>query len=287
MSSAAALLVLDDQGHLVVCNHTAMSLLGLSQGDLGESVQGLEVFSHPMQLGAHIEEAITRRRPVWVRDIELIRGAAERIVLDVELVPLVDEVGTAFGVTLVFNDVTQHRQLQDELLYASRQLETAYAELQSTNEELATTNKELQSMNDELHSSHQALRERQDDVDRLNRFMTSVLGSMSSGVVVVDSRLTVLAWNARAEELWGIRTDEALGAHLMNLDFGLPVDQLRQPIRSQLRGIDPDPRTLVLDAVDRRGRAVQVRVTLTTLHDQGSATPAAVIAMEATASGEA
>jgi two-component system, chemotaxis family, CheB/CheR fusion protein len=287
MSSAAALLVLDEQGHLVVCNHTAMSLLGLSQGDLGESVQGLEVFSHPLELGAHIEEAITRCRPVWVRDVELIRGAAERIVLDVELVPLVDEVGTALGVTLVFNDVTQHRQLQDELLYASRQLETAYAELQSTNEELATTNKELQSMNDELHSSHQALRERQDDVDRLNRFMTSVLGSMSSGVVVVDSRLTVLAWNARAEDLWGIRTDEALGAHLMNLDFGLPVDQLRQPIRSQLRGTDPDPRTLVLDAVDRHGRAVQVRITLTKLHDQGSATPAAVIAMEATASGEA
>lgn len=135
-------------------------------------------------------------------------------------------------------------------------------------------------MNDELHYSNQALRERQEEVDRLNQFMTSVLSSMSSGIVVVDSDMTVLAWNSVAEDLWGIRTDEALGAHLMNLDIGLPVEQLRQPIRAQFSTNNSAPHTLVLDAVNRRGRGVQVRVTLTSLHDHGFPTPAAVIAME-------
>lgn len=141
-------------------------------------------------------------------------------------------------------------------------------------------------MNDELHYSNRALQERQDEVDRLNQFMTSVLGSMSAGVIVVDSDLTVLAWNSMAEDLWGVRTDEAIGAPLMNLDIGLPVEQLRQPIRSQLSAANSEPQTLHLDAVNRRGRAVQVRVTLTSLHDHGSPTPAAVVAMEAHADGD-
>ena len=66
-------------------------------------------------------------------------------------------------------------------------------------------NEELQSMNDELHYSNEALRERQEEVDRLNRFMTSVLGSMDAGVAVVDADMQVLAWNTRAEDLWGVR----------------------------------------------------------------------------------
>jgi two-component system CheB/CheR fusion protein len=135
-------------------------------------------------------------------------------------------------------------------------------------------------MNDELHYSNQALRERQDEVDRLNQFMTSVLGSLSAGVVVVDSDMTVLAWNSMAEDLWGIRTDEALGAHLMNLDIGLPVEQLRQPIRTQLSDGATGPHTVTLDAVNRRGRTLQVRITLTSLHDHGFPSSAAVIVME-------
>jgi two-component system, chemotaxis family, CheB/CheR fusion protein len=314
MSSAAAQVVLDDEHRLVMCNNRAMNVFGLSLRDVGLPIQDLEVSYRPLELRGHIEEAVRNRRPVWVRDVELVRGAAERFVLDVQFVPLSDETGTPLGLTIIFNDVTQHHKLQDELLFTNRQLETAYEELQSTNEELETTNEELQStveelettneelqstneeletmneelqsMNDELHYSNQALRERQDDVDRLNQFMNSVLSSMRSGIVVVDSEMTVLAWNSMAEDLWGIRTDEALGAHLMNLDFGLPVEQLRQPIRSQLNESGSEPNTLLLDAVNRRGRSVQVRITITSLHDHGFPSPSAVIAMEPRPEGE-
>jgi two-component system CheB/CheR fusion protein len=100
-------------------------------------------------------------------------------------------------------------------------------------------------------------------------------------VAVVDADMQILAWNSRAEDLWGVRTDEAVGEHLMNLDIGLPVEQLRQPIRAQLADPDSEPAELVLDAVNRRGRALQVRVTLTHLQDHGGTTPAAMVAMDA------
>jgi len=314
MSSAAAQVVLDSEHRLVMCNHRAMNLFGLTLRDIGQSIQDLEVSYRPLELRGYIEEATRDRRPVWVRDTELVRGAGERLVLDIQFVPLSDETGNLLGLTVIFNDVTQHHQLQDELLHANRQLETAYEELQSTNEELETTNEELQStveelettneelqstneeletmneelqsMNDELHYSNQALRDRQEEVDRLNQFMTSVLSSVSSGIIVVDSEMNVLAWNSMAEDLWGIRASEALGAHLMNLDFGLPVEQLRQPIRNQLGDSGSEPQSLLVDAVTRRGRGVQVRVTLTSLHEHGFPSPSAVIAMELPPEGE-
>jgi two-component system, chemotaxis family, CheB/CheR fusion protein len=141
-------------------------------------------------------------------------------------------------------------------------------------------NEELQSMNDELQFSNESLRDRQEELDRLNDFMSSVLGSMNSGVAVVDADMRILAWNSRAEDLWGVRADEAIGRHLLNLDIGLPLESLRPTIRAQLSEEPPEPATSTLDAVNRRGRALQVRVTITHLIDQRTTSPAAMLVMD-------
>lgn len=141
-------------------------------------------------------------------------------------------------------------------------------------------NEELQSMNDELQGSNRSLRDHQEEVDRLNRFMSSVLGSMNSGVTVVDSDMRVLAWNARAEDLWGLRSEEVVGEHLMNLDIGLPVEQLRQGVRTQLTDRAAPPATVDLDAVNRRGRPVSLRVTMTHIPADGGSPVAAMLVMD-------
>jgi two-component system CheB/CheR fusion protein len=308
MSSASAQVVLDTEGRVAFCNNRAAHLFGLSPRDVGRPIQDLELSYRPLELRTHLDEALSQRRPVWVRDVTWVRGNSETLSLDIQFVPLADETGTSLGVTVMFSDTTHYRQLQKELQYTNRQLETAYEELQSTNEELETTNEELQStveelettneelqstneeletmneelqsMNDELQLSNEALRDRQDEVDRLNQFMTSVLGSINSGMAVVDSDMRVLAWNAKAEDLWGVRADEALGKHLLNLDIGLPLDLIRQPLRTQLDGAEVSPEMVVLDAVNRRGRPLQVRVTMTHIADSGEALASALLAME-------
>ncbi|WP_182526491.1 CheR family methyltransferase [Nocardioides dongkuii] len=312
MSSAAAQVVLDHEGRLALANNRAMHLFGLSLRDLGRLVQDLELSYRPVELRGHLDDAVAARRTTWVREVEMLRGGDDAVVLDVQLVPLFNEAGRALGSTVLFHDVTQTRQLQIELLQANHQLEAAYEELQSTNEELETTNEELQStveelettneelqstneeletmneelqsMNDELHLINETLRERQGEIDRLNVFMMSVLGSMTSGVVVVDADLRILAWNSRSEELWGVRTDEALGQHLMTLDIGLPLEQLREPIRSQLAA-RRDPAPVLVDAVDRRGRPLRVRTTVTHITDDGHDGPAAMVVMEVLGEG--
>jgi two-component system, chemotaxis family, CheB/CheR fusion protein len=314
MSGSTAQIVLDVAGRVVLTNHRAMHLFGLTRRDVGRPIQDLEVSYRPLELRSHLDEATAQRRAVWVRGVELVRGAADPLRLDVQVVPLTDETGTDLGTTVLFNDVTQYQALQDDLVRATRQLETASEELQSSNEELETTNEELQStveelettneelqstneeletmneelqsMNDELQGSNSALRDHQEEVDRLNRFMGSVLGSMSSGVAVVDAELRVMAWNARAEDLWGLRNEEVVGEHLMNLDIGLPVERLRQVLRSQLTDAAAEPESVELEAVNRRGRRIDLRVTVTHVPRDGASPAAAMLVMDDSAGPE-
>lgn len=124
-------------------------------------------------------------------------------------------------------------------------------------------NEELQSMNDELQVTNEALRERTAEITSLNTFMESILSSLGAAVVVVNRDLIVDVWSGQAEDLWGLRESEAVGRHLLNLDSGLPGDQLKNPIRAVLAG---SPREeLTVEAINRRGRSIGLRITATPL----------------------
>jgi two-component system, chemotaxis family, CheB/CheR fusion protein len=299
-----AQVIIDAEGRLALSNHRADEMFQLNRSEVGRPFHDLELSYRPAELRSALQQATKERRALWVREVEWNRPNSKQW-LDVHLVPLHDADGSAVGTSIYFNDVTEFRQLQRELEYAHRQLETAYEELQSTNEELETTNEELQStveelettneelqstneeletmneelqsMNDELHSSNNELRERTAQIGQLNDFMRSILGSLESGVVVVDSDLKVQVWNQRMEELWGVRNDEAVGQFLLNLDIGLPVEELRPTLRQVLAEKAADQPIQLVRAVNRRGRSVDVEVTISPLRAAGGTEPAGAI----------
>jgi two-component system CheB/CheR fusion protein len=159
------------------------------------------------------------------------------------------------------------------------ELETTNEELQSTNEELETMNEELQSTNDELQNINDQLRESTSKLDDANVFLEAVLTSLRAGVAVLNRDLQIQAWNRRAEDLWGLRREEALGEHFLNLDIGLPTEKLRPLIRKALsdgRG----PIDIELDAVNRRGRSIKLRIECSPLAGMDGAISGAVLVME-------
>jgi two-component system CheB/CheR fusion protein len=292
LTSPVAQMVVDSQEKLALVNHRAGTLLALSERDIGRPFQDLEVSYRPAELRSHLAAVRDSRASVWLRDVEWHRSANERLVVDIQLVPLIDARSRLLGTAIMFNDVSRFRQLQDELETANRQLETAYEELQSTNEELETTNEELQStveelettneelqstneeletmneelqsMNDELQATNEELRERTTEISSLNHFMESILGSLGAAVIVVNRDMIVQVWNRQAEDLWGLREDETVGEHFLNLDSGLPTEQLKALVREVIfEGSAGGDR--LLDAVNRRGRSVQLRVSATPL----------------------
>ena len=87
--------------------------------------------------------------------------------------------------------------------------------------------------------------------------------------MVVDRQQRVQIWNDRAEDLWGVRQDEAVDHHLLSLDIGLPVEQLAGPLRSVLGG-GSEREKAMLEAVNRRGRTIQCATTILPLLTAGA-----------------
>src|SRR3712207_6236737 len=113
-------------------------------------------------------------------------------------------------------------------------------------------NEELQSANEELETINDELRQRTLELNENHTFTEAILGSLGVGVVVVDAGQRVRVWNRHAEDLWGVRADEAVDQHVLGLDIGPPLDELRQPVRDVLTGArNADPLTPA--APDRRG----------------------------------
>jgi two-component system CheB/CheR fusion protein len=274
---------------------------------LGAPLQDLELSYRPAELRQSLDEAHQERRELTLRNIPWGQGRQARY-LDVTLTPLFDG-ETVLGTRVTFADVTGLKTLQDELSQSKHELETAYEELQSTNEELETTNEELQStveelettneelqstneeletMNEELQSTNEELqtmndelRNRSGELNASNAFLESVFSSLGTGVAVLDRDLRIDVWNDSATELWGVRPDEARRAHFFNLDFGLPVTELHQPIRDVIHG-SGEPQDLRVAATNRKGRAFQCRVRILPLRVADSAVGGAILLMEET-----
>ncbi|MBE9199205.1 MULTISPECIES: CheR family methyltransferase [unclassified Nodularia (in: cyanobacteria)] len=291
-SATIAQVVVDINGTLVLMNSQARTVFGLSLKDLSRPFQDLELSYRPLELRSLIERAYAERRTITLTNVERYLSNAEMQYLDVRIIPLEDVDNSLLGVSIVFHDVTRFIQLQEALQRSRQDLETTNEELQSTNEELETTNEELQSTNEELETTNEELQstneeletmneelqstneelqtinnelsERTTELNRTNVFLVCILKSLQTGIVVIDNSFNILVWNYMVEDLWGLRTDEVLGKSLFSLDVGLPLEQLRSPIRDSLSG-KQQFQEMILDATNRRGRQIKCYLAITPL----------------------
>ena len=305
--SPLAQLVLTPDGLVGLTNRQLEKLFGVTARDIGRPFRDLDLSYRPAELRSLIDQAQAERRTLRVTDVEHGRGG-ELMHLEVQISPLTSADGSLLGVNVIFHDVTVARRLQNDVESANQQLEAAYEELQSTNEELETTNEELQStveelettteelqstneeletMNEELQSTNEELQSINDQLristvqlDEANAFLETVLASLQAGVAVVDQDLRVRIWNRGAEDLWGLRAGEVTGQHFLNLDIGMPFEKLSPLLRGAL-GPRRESSEAKVDAVNRRGRPIVVRVACTPLGMRdGVAGMGAIVAME-------
>jgi two-component system CheB/CheR fusion protein len=299
-----AQLLVDYRGIIIQVNGQMRSVFGIGTRDLGRPLQDLELSYRPFELRSSIERAYAERCPVGQSERAWTGPAGQTMYFDLLVVPVPDNDGALLGCSIILTDVTRAHRLQAEVERTQQELQTSLEELQSTNEELETTNEELQStveelettneelqstneeletMNDELQSTNQELqtinqdaRERGEELLELNLFLESILASVRGGVVMLDRDFQIHKWNRRAEDMWGLRAEEVNRKNFLNLDIGLPVEKLRGAIRACLSRTEPY-QELMVDAINRRGKPMEVKVTCTQLPDPHGGEPRGVI----------
>ena len=302
-----AQLLLDNAGRIVQVNGQLRTVFGVTARDVGRPLQDLELSYRPFELRSCIERAYAERRPVMQTEGRWVGPGGHPMFFDLLVVPVPDPNGTYLGCSVMFTDVTRARTLHEEVQRTRQELETALEELQSTNEELETTNEELQStveelettneelqstneeletMNEELQSTNEELqtindevRERSTEVMKLNSFLESILTSLRAAVVMLDRDLQIHKWNHRAEDMWGVRAEEVLRRNFLNLDIGLPVDKLKAPVKACLSR-EAEFLELTMDATNRRGKPITVKVTCTQVTAGGGEPTGVILVME-------
>ncbi|MCV7280757.1 PAS domain S-box protein [Mycolicibacterium flavescens] len=302
-----AQIVVTGDDTVAMINQQAELTFGLSGRDIGRLLRDLEVSYRPVELRAHVEQAKVERRSARVQDVQWQRAGADPVWFEIHVNPLVDTDNGLLGVSIVFFDVTATRTLLEKVVHTNSQLEAAYEELQSTNEELETTNEELQSTveelettneelqstneeletmneelqstNDELHTINDALRDRSVELGEVRGFLDSLVNSVQFGMIVVDREMRVVLWNRGCVELWGLRAEETLGSVITGLDIGLPTDDLKPLIGQAF--VDPEVTSdTAVDAVNRRGRAIRLRLTCTGFRSSEGTVDGALLLME-------
>jgi two-component system CheB/CheR fusion protein len=283
-TASSAQVVIDNHGTLIMINEQARNLFNLTFKDLNRPFQDLELSYRPVELRSLIEQVYSERHPITLTNVERYQTNSEVQHLDLRVIPLQHNDQTILGVTISFNDITRQIKLQTALQRSRQELETTNEELQSTNEELETTNEELQSTNEELETTNEELQstnqemetmneelqsaneelqtinhelsDRTCELDQTNIFLTSILGSLQMGMVVLDSSFNILIWNQTVEDMWGLRTDEVMNKSWFSLDIGLPVEQLRNPIRD-IMSCKKKFQEIIINATNRRGKKIQ------------------------------
>jgi two-component system CheB/CheR fusion protein len=291
-----AQLLVSRDGVVAFANASARALFGLDDRAIGRPLTESAVGREPVDLRGPVEDAFSHRRQMTVDDVTFTPADGEPRRLAVNVMPLVTGDDAPVGVLVSFEDGTRYATMQEELDRSRRDLEAAYEELestidelettneelqsaneelqttneelQSTNEELETMNEELQSTNEELEAINDELRERTTELNQVNEFLEVILTSLGVGVAVVDHSGLVKVWNRGAEELWGVRQDEAVEQHFLALDIGLDPTRLATQLRSVMA--DGEAHRLKLEAVNRRGRSMSCFVSVLPLVSAGS-----------------
>ena len=303
-AAPTAQVILDAESALVKANARARQMFAVTGRDAGRLIQDLEVSYRPIELRGHLEVVVAELRSVAVRGVPFPVDGSERS-LDVQLTPIISD-GVLTGTAITYEDVTEARQLREELSRSKQdaataaeelqatveELETTNEELQATNEELETTNEELravneelepmneelQSVNEELETMNEELRHRTVELGDVNTFLETILSRIGLAVVVLDRQQHVQTWNVQAHELWGLSAEEVGGQNLFSLDFGLPIERLRSELLAVLSGAT-DHAVVSLPATNSHGRTLTCRIALSALVGNDGAGPSGVIMM--------
>jgi two-component system, chemotaxis family, CheB/CheR fusion protein len=295
-AAAQPQLIVSRDGRLTFANLTARTLFDVSGDDLGRPFADLALSYRPVELRGPVGEALRERRTVALGEVRFAPDEGGERCLDVTVTPLLSGPGATAAVSIVFDDVSRYASLRRELEGNRRDLELAYVELQSTidelettneeletmneeletmneelqstNEELETMNEELQSTNDELETINDELRDRSAELDDVNEFLEAILASLGLALAVLDQQQRVQVWNHRAEDLWGLRHDEAVDHDFLTLDIGLPTEALAPALRGALTGAGARG-DVVVQAVNRRGRVITCAATIMPLGGSG------------------
>lgn len=193
-------LTLDKAGVVQRVNSTAINLLGCAKQDIvGAS---LAAYVHPSDKQAYDHYLGKLTDTLAAQVVTLKLNTQDGNTFDVECRGSADiTADNQVSICLALNDITEHAQSEKKHFEVIKQLEDS---IRKKTENLTESNKALMKTVDELNYSRHQLLERE---AKLN----SILNASIEGIIVIDTKGTIVSVNSAVENIFGYNAEELIG----------------------------------------------------------------------------
>ncbi|WP_449433036.1 CheR family methyltransferase [Pseudomonas putida] len=137
---------------------------------------------------------------------------------------------------LQLQETIEHSEISSEELTASNEeMQAINEELRSASEELETSKEELQSINEELLTVNYELKNKVEETDKVNDYLSNLIASTEIATVFIDRNLHIRWFTPRATELFNMLPVDT-GRSLLDITHRLDYPELADDARAVAKG---------------------------------------------------
>jgi PAS domain S-box-containing protein len=147
-------------------------------------------------------------------------------IYDYILIPVFNETGQVVAVAGTTRDVTERKQMEQQLADSSEELQAINEEMVAANEEQTASNEELMATNQELALVNEELKQARQKIEESEIAMRLAISAANFGTWFIHSETREFKTDARLKELFGYYPDESLS-----------IEQALAQITDEYRGL--------------------------------------------------
>ncbi|MBE2281793.1 MAG: PAS domain S-box protein, partial [Ignavibacteriaceae bacterium] len=199
-SAPAFIFIKDNNNRFLKVNNTACTNLGIPK-EMFEGRSTEDLFpEYATKFLSEDNEVINSGIPKYSIIEELKTAFGNKIWIQTDKLPYRDSEGKITGVLVFAVNITQRKQVEDDLAKYREQLEEL---VEIRTEELSSTNKKLL-------NEIQIRKEAEESNARLNQFREIIIENANTLVAVLDSELKFVVWNNAAASITGYSRQEVI-----------------------------------------------------------------------------
>lgn len=265
-------LIIDGEGTILHLSEGVGRFMQLAGGELSRNLLSLVLPSLRLALRSTLFQARQGTEAVTSRPVELGEGA-DRVQVEITVQPHKDQVSAGEYLLVVFEERAagpslpiaeslrqtdsmvlhnlEHElqrtrlQLQEtieqweissqELTASNEEMQAINEELRSASEELGTSKEELQSINEELLTVNFELKNKVEETDKVNDYLSNLIASTDIATVFVDRNLHIRWFTPRATDLFNMLPVDT-GRSLLDITHRLDYPALAEDARTVAQG---------------------------------------------------
>ncbi|RCL24172.1 chemotaxis protein [Pseudomonas sp. AFG_SD02_1510_Pfu_092] len=265
-------LIIDGEGTILHLSEGVGRFMQLAGGELSRNLLNLVLPNLRLALRSTLFQARQGTAAVTSRPVDLGEGA-ERVQVEITVQPHKDEVSAGEYLLVVFEErapdpslpvagsIRQtesmvlnnlERELQrtrlqlqetieqseissEELTASNEEMQAINEELRSASEELETSKEELQSINEELLTVNYELKNKVEETDKVNDYLSNLIASTDIATVFVDRNLHIRWFTPRATDLFNMLPVDT-GRSLLDITHRLHYPALAEDARAVAQG---------------------------------------------------